>query len=132
MVVKVAEFTLIAGQLYKLGPDEVLRRCVMPHEKEAIIREAHSGTAGGHFAGKSTAKKILAAGLWRPTLQKDTKEFCRCCDIYERVGKPSRRDEILLQPQITLRAFDKWAIDFVGPINSLGKGTGARYIIMGT
>ena len=43
--------TSIAGQLYKLGPDEVLRRCVMPHEKEAIIREAHSGTAGGHFAG---------------------------------------------------------------------------------
>ena len=48
LVVKVVDLTLIAGQLYKLGPDEFLRRCVMPHEKEAIIREAHSGTAGGH------------------------------------------------------------------------------------
>ena len=55
LVVKAADFTLIAGQLYKLGLDEVLRRCVMLHEKEAIIREAHSGTAGGHFAGKLTA-----------------------------------------------------------------------------
>jgi hypothetical protein len=34
-----------------------------------------------------------------------------------------------LKPQVTLQAFDKWAIDFVGPINPLGKCTGARYII---
>ena len=31
-----------------------------------------------------------------------------------------------------LRAFDKWAIDFVGPINPPGKRTGVRYIITGT
>ena len=34
-----------------------------------------------------------------------------------------------LKPQVTLQAFDKWAIDFVGPINPLGKCTGPRYII---
>ena len=34
-----------------------------------------------------------------------------------------------LNPQVTLQAFDKWAIDFVGPINPLGKRTGSRYII---
>ena len=34
-----------------------------------------------------------------------------------------------LNPQVTLKAFDKWAIDFVGPINPLGKKTGSRYII---
>ena len=84
LVVKAADFTLIAGHLYKLGPDEVLRRCVMPHEKGTIIREAHSKTAG-----KPTAQKILDAGLWWPTLHKDTKDFCRCCNIYQRVGKPS-------------------------------------------
>ena len=77
MVVKATDFTLITGHLYKLGPDEVLRRCMMPHEKYAIIREAHSGTTGGHFAGKPIAQKILEAGLWWPTLQKDTKNFCR-------------------------------------------------------
>ena len=37
-----------------------------------------------------------------------------------------------LNPQVTLQAFDKWDIDFVGPINPLGKRTGARYIITGT
>ena len=34
-----------------------------------------------------------------------------------------------LKPQITLQAFDKWAIDFVGPINPPGKCTDTRYII---
>ena len=98
LVVKTTNFTLIAGHLYKLGPDEVLCRCIMLDEKEAIIREAHSGATGGHFAGKPTAQKILATGLWWPTLHKDTKDFCRCCDICQRVGKPSQRDEMSLRP----------------------------------
>ena len=37
-----------------------------------------------------------------------------------------------LKPQVTLQAFDKWAIDFVGPINPPGKRTGSRYIITTT
>ena len=85
----------------------------MLHEKDTVIREAHSNATGGHFAGKPTAQKILATGLWWHTLYKDTKEFHRCYDICQRVGKPSWRDEIMLLPQITLRTFDQWAIDFV-------------------
>jgi hypothetical protein len=29
LVVHAADFSLIARQLYKMGPDEILRRCVM-------------------------------------------------------------------------------------------------------
>ena len=72
---KAADFTLIAGHLYKLGPNEVLHRCMMPHEKKAIIKEAHSGTARDHFAGKLTAQKILTAGLWWPTFIKTMRSF---------------------------------------------------------
>ena len=37
-----------------------------------------------------------------------------------------------LNPHVTLQAFDKWAIDFIGPINPLGKRIGSRYIITTT
>ena len=34
LVVKAFNFQLIAGHLYKMGPDEILWRCVLPHEQE--------------------------------------------------------------------------------------------------
>jgi hypothetical protein len=32
LVVRVADFSLIVGQIYKMGPDDILRRCVMETE----------------------------------------------------------------------------------------------------
>jgi hypothetical protein len=46
LVVHAVEFSLIAGQLYKMGPDEILRRCVMEVERPLILTESHEGIAG--------------------------------------------------------------------------------------
>ena len=97
-VVKAANFTTIDGQLYKLGPHEILRSYVFPHERSLILEEAHAGIAGGHYSGNPTAQKVLTVGLWWPTLHKDAKEFCRSCDVCQRTGRPSRRDEMPLNP----------------------------------
>jgi hypothetical protein len=92
LVVHAADFSLIVGQLYKMGPDEILRRFVMEEELPLILIESHEGITGGHYAGKATTQKVLRASLWWPTLHKDAKDYARACDVWQRVGRPSRRD----------------------------------------
>lgn len=77
-------------------------------------------------------QKILHAGLWWTTLCKDSKAYCRACDACHRADRPSQRDDLPLNLQVSLKPFEKWAIDFVGPIQPPGKKTSARYIITAT
>ena len=60
------------------------------------------------------------------------RKYCHNCDKCQITQKPSRHDEMPLAPQITLQAFDKWAVDFVGPISPPRKKTCACYIITDT
>jgi hypothetical protein len=54
LVVHAIDFSLVAGQLYKMGPNVILRRCVMEAERPLILAEAHEGIVGGHYVGKAT------------------------------------------------------------------------------
>ena len=76
LVVKAVDFTLIVGQPYKMGPNEILCRCVFDHELHWIMSEAHASVTGGHYAGKETMRKILQDVLWWSTIHADTKHFC--------------------------------------------------------
>ena len=46
------------------------------------------------------------------------------------MGKPTQRDEMPLHPQVALEPFDKWGMDFVGPIDPPSKLK--KYIIVCT
>jgi hypothetical protein len=98
MVVRTVDYQSIPGKLYKLGLDSILMRCVLDHERQDISWDFHNGVAGGHVGGKAIAQKVLEAGLWWATLFKDAKAYARSCDVFQRVGKPSRRDELPFQP----------------------------------
>ena len=59
---KSVPYSLINGFLYKMGLDDILRRCVLEHERDNIMYEAHYGLMGGHFQVDTTAKKTNSQG----------------------------------------------------------------------
>ena len=81
LVVKASDYQLIVGRLYKLGPNEIFRRCVLPHEKGNILEESHARVTRGHYGGHATARKVLRTGLWCPTIHNDVTNYVRNCDV---------------------------------------------------
>ena len=89
---KVAPYTLIGGVLFKIGMDDILKRCLEPSEQKKVICALHAGSSGGHFAFLSTVNRIQSAGYWWPFLHRDVKNFVRSCDQCQKTGAPSFRN----------------------------------------
>jgi hypothetical protein len=88
-----------------MGADNILRICVLEHEGPRILAKSHEGIAIGNYAGKDTTQKVLCIGLWWSNLNRDLKDYFHKCDVFQRVGKLNRRDEIPLRPQANLKVF---------------------------
>jgi hypothetical protein len=82
LVVRVVDYQLFVDHLYKLGANNILRRCVMEHERPIISAEAHERIFGEHYAGTTIVKKVLCIGLWWSIVHKDSKEYFQNCDVY--------------------------------------------------
>lgn len=104
--------------LFKLGADQIIRRCIPYSETEGILHDCHSTTYGGHYCGEKTAQKVLQAGFYWPTLFRDAHQFVLRCDRCQRVGNISRRNEMPLNMLLEVEIFDVWGIDFMGPFVS--------------
>ena len=108
--------------LWKYGVDQIIRRCVPNSEFQSILSFCHSYACGGHFGAKRTALKVLESGFYWPTLFEDAYAFCKSCDRCQRTGNLGARNQMPLNPILTVEIFDVWGIDFMGPfVNSNGK-----------
>ncbi|GJV08379.1 reverse transcriptase domain-containing protein [Tanacetum coccineum] len=74
--------------------DQVIRRCVSGQEAYDILKACHSGPTGGHYGANYTARKIFDSGFYWPTIYKDAHDFVTRCDICQRQGKITQRDEM--------------------------------------
>ncbi|XP_076905530.1 uncharacterized protein LOC143561293 [Bidens hawaiensis] len=69
-------------ELFKVGSDQVLRRCVPENEVQVILTHAHLSACGGHFSVSKTGYKILICGFYWPKPFKDANEYARHCLNY--------------------------------------------------
>eukprot|EP00253_Pinus_taeda_P013362 PITA_13362 len=128
IVRKSTRFTWIGGNFFNLGPYQILRRCVREEEVFDILLTCHDGPYGGHFAAKRTTFKVLQARYYWPTFHQDVKRYTSQYDQCQRMEKPTPRDEIPLQPQVNFEPYEKWGMDFIGPIDPPSKKK--QYIIL--
>ncbi|MCO5604952.1 hypothetical protein L7F22_059127 [Adiantum nelumboides] len=132
-ITKEAEnYILIEDNLYRRGKDDQLRMCAAEEEYVLILEQAHSGQAGEYFSADKTAKAILVAGIWWPTLFMDAEEFVKRCDDCQRTKTLRGRDDMPLRLMMGVKAFAKWGIDFVKPIAPPAYKMHAQYIIVAT
>ena len=71
-----------------MGLDDIVRRCVLEHERNNIMYKSYYRPAGGHFQVDTIVKKIQQSGLWWPTLYKYCKNIVIQCDRCKRLGQP--------------------------------------------
>ena len=78
--IQASRFILIKDVLYKRGFSCPYLRCLVPEEAEYIMREIHKGICGNHSGARSLVHKLIRAGYYWPTMQKDVDAYVKTCD----------------------------------------------------
>ncbi|GKA70499.1 reverse transcriptase domain-containing protein [Tanacetum coccineum] len=61
--------------LFRIGADQVIRRCVYGQEAVDILTACHNGPTGGHHGANYTAKKVFDFGFYWPTIYRDAHDL---------------------------------------------------------
>ncbi|GJY02412.1 reverse transcriptase domain-containing protein [Tanacetum coccineum] len=77
--------------LFRIGADQVIRRCVYGQEAVDILTACHNGPTGGHHGANYTAKKVFDSGFYWPTIYRDANDLVTRCDACQRQGKISQK-----------------------------------------
>ena len=77
---QVAHFVLIKGILHKRGFSRPYLRCLIPEEVDYVMREVHKGVCRNHSRSRSLVHKLIRAGYYWPTMQKDAIAYVKTCD----------------------------------------------------
>nr|XP_025637940.1 uncharacterized protein LOC112733259 [Arachis hypogaea] len=110
-----ANYTIVAGQLYKRGFSQPLLKCIEPENTEYILREIHEGCCGHHVGGKTLAQKVIRAGYFWPTVIRDSIQIVKNCDKCQRHANIHQATPHQLSTISAERPFGTWGIDLVGP-----------------
>nr|GEX90323.1 reverse transcriptase domain-containing protein [Tanacetum cinerariifolium] len=79
-----------------LNEEEKIALITCMHGKEAydVLKACHERPTGGHHGANFTAKKVFDVGFFWPTIYRDVHNLVKSCDICQRQGKISQKDEI--------------------------------------
>nr|GFB91935.1 reverse transcriptase domain-containing protein [Tanacetum cinerariifolium] len=104
-----------------------LKMCVSGQEAIDILKACHSGPTEGHHGPNYTARKVFDSGFYWPTIYRDAQNLVKNCDVCQRQGKITQKDEMPQKSIQVCEIFDVCGIDFMGPFPS---SRGNKYILV--
>ena len=110
-----ARFVLIKDVLYKRGFSRPYLRCLGNEEANYIMREVHEGIYGNHSGSRSLVHKLMRAGYYWPTMQKDTETYVKTCNKCQRFSNIIRQPIEELTPMTAPWPFAQLGLDIMGP-----------------
>ena len=113
--VQAARFVLIKDILYKRGFSCPYLRCLGMEEADYVMREVHEGIYGNHSGSRSLVHKLVRAGYYWPTMQKDAEAYVKTCDKCQKFSNIIRQPTKELTPMMTPWPFAQWGLDIIGP-----------------
>jgi len=78
--VQASHFVLIKEVIYKRGFSRPSLRCLGPEEVNFVIRKVHEGICRNHSRSRSLVNKLIRAGYYWPTMQKDAQTYVKACN----------------------------------------------------
>nr|GEZ94918.1 reverse transcriptase domain-containing protein [Tanacetum cinerariifolium] len=94
--------------LFKICANQVIQRCVHGQEAIDILKACHYGPTGGHHGPNYTAKNVFDSGFYWPTIYRDAQDLVKDCNVCQRQGKISQRDEMPQNSIQVCEIFDVW------------------------
>ena len=113
--VQASRFVLIKDVLYKRGFSRPYLRCLVPEEAEYVMREVHEGICGNHSGARSLVHKLIRAGYYWPTMQKDAEAYVKTYNKCQRFNNTIKQLSKELTLMMALWPFSQWGLDIMGP-----------------
>ncbi|XP_016192123.1 uncharacterized protein LOC107633004 [Arachis ipaensis] len=108
-------YTLVRNVLYKRGISIALLKCVPTSKTEDVLDEVHNGICGNHLRARSLARKVIRAGFFWPTLQKNATNSvkkCQHCQMHANFHVAPPEELISVTSP---RPFAKWGLYLLRP-----------------
>ncbi len=122
------------GLLYHLDRDRKRRnedpfsQLVIPQAlKFEVLSNVHDHVSGGHFGVHKTFQKVKQRYWWKGMF-KDVEHWCKSCQDCSMRKSPRNAKKAPLLPIPVGNAFERVAVDVLGPFPPSGKGN--RYIVV--
>ena len=82
--VKSSRFTILNDKLYKRGLSQPYLKCLDSEDAAYMLNEIHKGVCGNHSSPRSLVGKVVRAGHFWLTMQKDAAQVVHKCDKCQR------------------------------------------------